>query len=64
VSLFHFLLEPTIILFCRMCKDYDLCSQCEPGSQNIHKKDHVFIALKNQADINIISEPLCRAYFY
>ncbi|KAF6018612.1 hypothetical protein EB796_023101 [Bugula neritina] len=49
---------------CGMCKDYDLCSQCEPGSQNIHKKDHVFIALKNQADINIISEPLCRAYFY
>jgi len=47
-----------------MCSNYDLCSKCEPSSELIHNKSHVFLVLKHKAEINLISEPLLRAHFY
>jgi len=47
-----------------MCKNYDLCSQCENFAHKIHNKSHVFMVIKHKAEVNFVSEPLLRAHFY
>jgi len=34
---------------CGMCKNYDLCSQCENFAHKIHDKSHVFMVIKHKA---------------
>ncbi len=34
------------IFICSNCADYDLCEWCEPGSDAVHPKDHVFLKIK------------------
>ena len=50
--------------FFRMCKNYDLCSQCENFAHKIHDQSHVFLVIKHKAEVNFVSEPLLRAHFY